>query len=106
MGNELQLSTRQIFTPERTDQLCLHGLPLCVRQRVMANWTNDRGADGQFESEFAGYNIQPGAPKHELEVSRRAVVETCQPGDVQIIAAELQRMRALTKSRAEPSADS
>jgi hypothetical protein len=76
-----------------------------VRQAIVPIWTNDRGPDEQFDSEVVGYEVKLGAPKEDLEEARRAVAGTCQPGASQTIAAELQRMRALTKSKAEPSVD-
>ncbi len=71
----------------------------------MPRWSNGIGDDGQFETEFGGFDVGPGAPREDLRAGLAIVARTCAPGAPRIIGEELQRMRALTKSRAEPGVD-
>lgn len=81
-------------------------LPSSVQAALVEQTRPRYAADGQFESDFVGYRIKHDVPKADLETAWRQVRVINQPADGRVVLAELVRLRALTKMRAESEADS
>jgi hypothetical protein len=79
-------------------------LPASVKASLSPRWHNEIGDDGQFNSEFCGYEVAPDCPLADLESALAIVEATMAPADAPAIAAELAVLQALTKSRAEDEA--
>lgn len=79
--------------------------PMSVKTALEERWRDNIGMDGQFDTEFAGYALQGPVPKQDLETAWRQMREINTPADLQSIIAELVRLRALTKARAETEQD-
>jgi hypothetical protein len=95
---------RPVPAPAEVDARAMASLPASVKASLSPRWHNEIGDDGQFNSEFCGYEVAPDCPLADLESALAIVDATMTPADAPVIATELAVLRALTKSRAEDEA--
>jgi hypothetical protein len=92
--------------PERTDSLLLASLPQSVAHSLMPTMTTWSDPEYGFSYEVTGYSLaDPSPPPADLEAARLIAAPAMAPAPRKAIAAELARLAALTKSRADAQDD-
>lgn len=95
----------QTDTPDLTDKALLRLLPpRLVSSLVSKNRERVDEVYG-YEIEFVGYDFSEPLDPDEREQALKLVEYALEPADARVILAELARLRALTKARAEDAND-